>query len=64
MNTTITENKEKIADELADTFIFLAYLSRDLNIDLEKSILNKLAKNHQKYPVQKSKGNNTKYDKL
>lgn len=56
--------KQEIADELADVFIFLAYLSNDLDIDLDKAIENKLNKNSNKYPIEKAKGNNKKYNEL
>ena len=56
--------KEQISNELADIFIFLTYLSNDLNIDLESAVSKKLALNALKYPVLKSKGKNIKYNKL
>ena len=34
------------------------------NVDLEEILLDKLQKNIEKYPVEKAKGRNTKYDKL
>jgi NTP pyrophosphatase (non-canonical NTP hydrolase) len=61
---TINSKKGSIGDELADIFIFLAYLSNDLNIDLNEAINRKIDKNCVKYPVNKSKGNNKKYDEL
>jgi|TARA_B100000315_G_C14258428_1_gene443000 NTP pyrophosphatase (non-canonical NTP hydrolase) len=60
----IKTNKEQLSDELADIFIFLAYLGNDLNINLNEAVLNKIEKNKQKYPVSKSKGSNTKHNKL
>jgi len=60
----IKKDKPKIADELADIFVFLAYISHDLGIDLNSAIQNKVKKNSQKYPIEKAKGNNKKYDKL
>ena len=35
-----------------------------MDIDLEKISLEKIQKNHEKYPVEKSKGNSEKYNKL
>ena len=58
------EEKELIADELADILTFLIYLGTDLNIDLVEAAMNKIQKNSKKYPVDKSYGNNRKYDKL
>ena len=57
-------NHEKIGDELADIFIFIAYLCNDLNIDLEIALQKKIKLNNEKYPVNKSKGNNKKYSEL
>ncbi len=58
------ECKEEIADELADVACYLFELADNLKIDLAEAIDAKLAKNAQKYPVEKSKGRITKYNKL
>ena len=60
----IKENREHIADELADIAIYLAELADNLGIDLLQAMDNKLDKNAKKYPVEKAKGVATKYDKL
>ena len=57
-------NKDDIAEELADVFYWVLLLSSDLNIDLKKALENKIEKNDKKYPVSKSKGVATKYNKL
>ena len=57
-------DKTKIGDELADVFIFLAYISEHFNIDLSEAIVRKIAKNAQKYPVDKAFGSNKKYTEL
>lgn len=63
--THIVETKnEAIGDELADIFIFLAYISNDLGIDLNEAINRKIDKNNEKYPIKKSKGSNKKYNEL
>lgn len=59
-----TKEKDKIADEIADLFAYIVSLSRSMEIDLEKAILDKLEKNNKKYPVEKSKGNAKKYTEL
>ncbi len=56
--------KEEIADELADVACYLFELADNLGIDLAQAVENKLAKNALKYPVEKSKGRITKYNKL
>ena len=62
--TTINSKKDSIGDELADIFIFLAYLSNDLNIDLNEAINRKIDKNGNNYPISESRGNNRKYNEL
>lgn len=56
--------KDEIADELADVAMYLFELADNLGIDLPSAIEVKLAKNAQKYPVDKAKGKHAKYDKL
>ncbi len=56
--------KDEIADELADVATYLFELADNLGIDLPKAIDVKLAKNAQKYPIEKAKGSSLKYTKL
>ena len=56
--------KNEISEELADVALYLLELSDNLGIDISKAIKRKLKKNAAKYPVKKSKGRHTKYDKL
>lgn len=56
--------KSEIADELADVAMYLFELADNLGIDLPKAIDIKLAKNAEKYPVEKARGKHTKYNKL
>ncbi|MBY0554383.1 nucleotide pyrophosphohydrolase [bacterium] len=53
--------KEKLGDEVADVFFFVLRLCQMNNIDLEKSFKHKMAKNAEKYSVEKAKGSNKKY---
>ena len=64
LKKTINTKKESIGDELADIFIFLSYLSNDLNIDLNEAINRKIDKNGNKYPIAESRGSNKKYNEL
>jgi len=59
-----TERKAEIADEIADIAILLTYLANDLSLDFESIVAAKLERNGEKYPVAKSKGKFTKYDRL
>jgi NTP pyrophosphatase (non-canonical NTP hydrolase) len=60
----VEKDTKKIADELADIFIFLTYISNDLGINLNTAVSNKIEQNNKKYPIEKAKGNNKKYDEL
>jgi NTP pyrophosphatase (non-canonical NTP hydrolase) len=60
----IKTNKKDIAEELADVMYWILLMSHDLKIDLPDSLEKKMKKNEEKYPVEKSKGKHTKYNKL
>lgn len=57
-----SSRKSDIEEELADVLYFVLRFAQLNNIDLSSAIRKKLAKNEQKYPVEKVKGNNKKYD--
>ena len=57
-------HKNDIADEIADVFNWVLILSHDLGIDIARASEKKLMKNKLKYPVHKTKGRTTKYNKL
>ena len=50
-------------EEIADIPIYLIRISQVMGLDLFESINRKLEINRNKYPVEKSKGNATKYNK-
>jgi NTP pyrophosphatase (non-canonical NTP hydrolase) len=56
--------REAVALECADVLLFLIRLADKLEIDLAEAALRKLDINAQRYPVEKSRGVATKYDKL
>jgi len=56
--------REEVALEAADVLLFLIRLCDKLGIDLAAAAERKLALNAKKYPVRKSRGRATKYDKL
>ncbi len=56
-----TEKRQEVANELADTFVYLLRLAEVTGIDLIQAANEKIALNAIKYPVEKSKGNNAKY---
>lgn len=55
---------EKLKDELADVISFTLLLAAKHNLNIESIVLDKIKKNDEKYPVDKSKGTATKYNKL
>ena len=58
------DNKEAIAEEIADVAIYLFELADNLDINLYEAIHAKLDRNAEKYPVEKARGVATKYNKL
>ena len=50
-------------EELGDIMIYLIRLSDKLDIDLEQAVIDKIKINEEKYPIELSKGNSTKYNK-
>ncbi|MEG0158561.1 nucleotide pyrophosphohydrolase [Carnobacterium sp.] len=61
----VTETKlERIKEELADVLIYSYMMADNLNLDIETIITEKLIKNNEKYPINKSKGNKSKYTNL
>ena len=59
-----TELKSEIGDEIADVLSFALLLAHDLGLDPAELIRNKLKKNEERYPVEKSRGRSTKYTHL
>ncbi len=57
-------NIDDVKDELADVSVYIIDLVLKLNLDLDEIINNKMKKNEEKYPIEKSYGKATKYDKL
>jgi NTP pyrophosphatase (non-canonical NTP hydrolase) len=57
-------NTEKIKEELADVFAYAFLLAEKYKLDVKEIVLEKIAKNGEKYPVEKAKGTAKKYDEL
>lgn len=60
----VASRQPRVAEELADVAISLLNLSAALGIDLAEAIEQKMAKNAEKYPVEKAWGRLEKYDEL
>jgi len=56
--------RSEVELEVADVLLFLLRLCDRLDIDPLQAAQRKLALNARKYPVDKSRGRSTKYDKL
>ena len=54
----------RVGEELADILYATLLLAHTLGIDMESALQDKLAKNAAKYPVDKARGSNRKYDEL
>ena len=54
---------EEVKDELADVIVYCIDMLDKLGLDADEIINRKMSKNEAKYPVEKAKGNSTKYNK-
>lgn len=54
--------KSDVEEELADVLYFLLRFAQLNDIDLATAMKNKIKKNEEKYPAEKVKGNNKKYN--
>ncbi len=55
---------EHVKEELADVMVYCRNMLDCLGLDEDEIIQAKMAKNEEKYPVEKSKGSSAKYDQL
>ena len=55
---------EHVKEELADVMVYCRNMLDALGLDEDEIINAKMTKNEAKYPVEKAKGRNTKYDQL
>lgn len=51
----------KVKEELADVFAYAFLLADRYGLDVRELVLNKIEKNAEKYPIEKSSGNSKKY---
>jgi NTP pyrophosphatase (non-canonical NTP hydrolase) len=56
--------RQKIGEELADVLYFLLRFAQMNDFDLSDELDKKLKKNNMKYPVEKAKGSNKKYNEV
>jgi NTP pyrophosphatase (non-canonical NTP hydrolase) len=55
---------KEISYELSDVLYHILLLGEMLEIDIEKSFIEKMEQNHKKYPVKKVKGRSVKWNKI
>ena len=58
----IESHKKEIGEELADVMIYLILLADELDLDVKKVVEEKLVHNEKKYPIEKFKGSDKKYN--
>lgn len=57
-------DKEKLKEELADILSFCFLLANKHKLNVQEIVLEKIAKNAKKYPIEKAKGTAKKYNEL
>jgi NTP pyrophosphatase (non-canonical NTP hydrolase) len=60
----LTDNRDEVAEELADVLYWVLLMAHDLDIDIVAASQQKMRKNDQKYPVHKAKDSHKKYTEL
>lgn len=60
----LEKNRDKMKDELADVIVYAIDFAKVLGFDLNEIILEKMAKNRLKYPIEKARDSKKKYDEL
>ncbi len=55
---------QNVKEEIADIVAYCLLLCEHYEFDLKEIILDKIKKNEEKYPIQKSFGKSSKYNKL
>ena len=56
------ETRDRVSQELADIFFFLLRFAQHHHFDLLEALDHKMIMNEQKYPIEKARGNNKKYN--
>ena len=55
---------QHVKEELADVIVYIQDLLDKLGLDVDEIVNMKMEQNEKKYPVEKAKGSNAKYDQL
>lgn len=57
-------DRDKVKDELSDILSFCLLMAHGYGFDPEEIVLEKVARNMKRYPVEKSRGNAKKHNEL
>ena len=57
-------NVEKVKEELADIVNYAILIADKYNLDIKQIVMDKIKRNAEKYPVEKSYGSAKKYNEL
>lgn len=63
-DVTCSNKIDKIKEELADVANYCVLMADACGLDLDEIIREKIKRNEEKYPIEKSKGNKEKYTKF
>ena len=55
---------EKVREELADVINYALLIADKYDLDVKQIVMDKLARNAEKYPVEKARGSAKKYNEL
>ena len=58
------ETRVAVEQEMADVLLYLVRLADRLDVDLERAAHAKIVRNAEKYPVERVRGSNRKYDQI
>lgn len=57
-------DRQHVCEELADVLVYCQNMLDKLGLDADEIVNMKMTQNERKYPVDKAKGSNLKYDQL
>lgn len=60
----VRDRLPELKDEMADVGILLFEMAHNLGVDLGQAMIDKLERNEARYPVEKARGSNAKYNEL
>lgn len=58
------ETRNEISEEMADVLYFILRMAQMYGIDLSTAFERKMEQNRRKYPIDRARGSNKKYDEL